>query len=342
MYFAWPISARCCTGRGECEAATAAPAVFVLGSRLRPDRAGHNARAKRHRGGRAGGAARSGQNECGAHPRTGAHRALTTPVFVRVPVVVCDHACACVRALTRARRLCSVPLRIFRQETLLYFPHERKSLVMAYVLLLIGGVFGLHWAYLGDERKYKLYACTLGLCGVGVIRDLMRLPELVAEVNASPGRRRRSELDISQGSSPSDSRNASRSATPQQTPLHAQRQARALALRGRDVEEGGGGMGSVDAVGGRGQGGGAGNAGRGGGVAGAGGMQDGQSRGAPQVTSGRRRLTQAQELKHLCDMFSNLDAEEIKRTWAEVLLCWFVSCSPLVCVGLSPAHHCRV
>ena len=82
VYFAWPISARCCTGRGECEAATAAPAVFVLCRRLRlAARAGHNARAKHHRGGRAGGAPRAGQNECGARPRTSVHRALATPVL---------------------------------------------------------------------------------------------------------------------------------------------------------------------------------------------------------------------------------------------------------------------
>ena len=53
-------------------------------------------------------------------------------------------------------------------EALLYFPGQRRGLVVAYLLLLFGGIFGLHWLYLGEPRLYRLYICTLGLGGIGV------------------------------------------------------------------------------------------------------------------------------------------------------------------------------
>jgi len=70
-------------------------------------------------------------------------------------------------------------------------PGERRSLAIAYLLLLTGGIFGLHWLYLGDSRMYKLYAFSLGLCGIGVLVDVFRMPYLIAAANSEPGRRRR-------------------------------------------------------------------------------------------------------------------------------------------------------
>ena len=54
-----------------------------------------------------------------------------------------------------------------------------------YFLLLVGGVFGLHWWYLGDSRKFQLYLRTLGLCFLGVLLDVWELPWIVAEVNSN-------------------------------------------------------------------------------------------------------------------------------------------------------------
>ena len=69
--------------------------------------------------------------------------------------------------------------------------------MVAYVLLLTGGIFGLHWIYLGDSRMYRLYALTLGFCGIGVLVDLFRMPELIAAANSETGPRRRwSDLGV--------------------------------------------------------------------------------------------------------------------------------------------------
>ncbi|XP_046377640.2 dnaJ homolog subfamily C member 22-like [Haliotis rufescens] len=72
------------------------------------------------------------------------------------------------------------------------------NLVVAYILWLFGGVFGLHHFYLKRDRHAFVWWATLGgICGLGWIRDVWRLPEYVQECNRDAvwkkqyGRRRR-------------------------------------------------------------------------------------------------------------------------------------------------------
>ena len=63
----------------------------------------------------------------------------------------------------------------------------KKSLLLAYVLLLLGGTFGLHHWYLGRRAQALLWLYTGGGFGQGVLRDLVRLPAYVAEANGARG-----------------------------------------------------------------------------------------------------------------------------------------------------------
>ncbi|XP_059169263.1 uncharacterized protein LOC131951020 [Physella acuta] len=63
-------------------------------------------------------------------------------------------------------------------------PIKKKSLFLAYVLALSPlGLLGAHHFYLKRRIWGKLYACTLGLLGVGYFVDWFRIPELVREYN---------------------------------------------------------------------------------------------------------------------------------------------------------------
>lgn len=59
-----------------------------------------------------------------------------------------------------------------------------KSLLLAYLCWLIGGFFGLHHLYLGRvEHAFITFATIGGYFGLGLIRDLWRLPEYVKDAN---------------------------------------------------------------------------------------------------------------------------------------------------------------
>ncbi len=58
------------------------------------------------------------------------------------------------------------------------------SLYVAYPLWLVGGAFGLHHFYLGDDNKAFVYAITFGGFGFGWLRDLWCLPSYVRALNA--------------------------------------------------------------------------------------------------------------------------------------------------------------
>ena len=63
----------------------------------------------------------------------------------------------------------------------------RKSLFWTYVLWLFGGLFGLHHFYLGRDRQaFALWISFGGYFGLGLLRDLWRIPEYVAEANEDP------------------------------------------------------------------------------------------------------------------------------------------------------------
>ncbi|XP_001354331.1 dnaJ homolog subfamily C member 22 [Drosophila pseudoobscura] len=63
----------------------------------------------------------------------------------------------------------------------------QKSVVVAYVLWLFGGIFGLHHLYLHRDRHAFIWACTLGgYMGIGWIGELFLIPEYVRDANEDP------------------------------------------------------------------------------------------------------------------------------------------------------------
>ena len=62
--------------------------------------------------------------------------------------------------------------------------YERYSLFTAYQLLLPPfGLLGLHQFYIGRRDRGWWYAATVGLLGLGVVRDVFTLPTQVREAN---------------------------------------------------------------------------------------------------------------------------------------------------------------
>ncbi|XP_033731325.1 dnaJ homolog subfamily C member 22-like, partial [Pecten maximus] len=58
------------------------------------------------------------------------------------------------------------------------------NIVVAYILWLTGGWFGLHHFYLGRDKHAFIWWATWGGClGLGWFRDLWRLPEYIYEAN---------------------------------------------------------------------------------------------------------------------------------------------------------------
>ncbi|XP_053400866.1 uncharacterized protein LOC128557496 [Mercenaria mercenaria] len=60
---------------------------------------------------------------------------------------------------------------------------KKRSIAEAYILGISFGWLGAHHFYLGRKGLGKLYACTLGLFGIGYIFDLLRMPQLVKHAN---------------------------------------------------------------------------------------------------------------------------------------------------------------
>lgn len=62
-----------------------------------------------------------------------------------------------------------------------------KSMILTYVLWLVGGIFGLHHFYLGRDLQGFLWWCTLGgYMGFGWLRDVFLIPNYVADANEEP------------------------------------------------------------------------------------------------------------------------------------------------------------
>ncbi|XP_037924259.1 dnaJ homolog subfamily C member 22 [Hermetia illucens] len=65
-------------------------------------------------------------------------------------------------------------------------PHK-KSILVAYILWLFGGIFGLHHLYLRRDRHAFIWWCTLGgYFGIGWISEVLRIPSLVRDANDDP------------------------------------------------------------------------------------------------------------------------------------------------------------
>ncbi|EDW06770.1 dnaJ homolog subfamily C member 22 [Drosophila mojavensis] len=64
---------------------------------------------------------------------------------------------------------------------------EKKSVVVAYLLWLVGGIFGLHHLYLRRDRQAFLWWCSLGgYLGVGWLSEIFMIPEYVRDANEDP------------------------------------------------------------------------------------------------------------------------------------------------------------
>lgn len=60
----------------------------------------------------------------------------------------------------------------------------QKEVGIAYIFLILLGVFGAHQFYLGKVGRGVLYLLTLGVLGIGVLIDLFTLPSQTRAVNA--------------------------------------------------------------------------------------------------------------------------------------------------------------
>ena len=66
---------------------------------------------------------------------------------------------------------------------------QQKSIFWAYFLWMTGGFFGLHQIYLGrDNHAITIWMSMGGCLGIGLIRDLWKMPSYLANVNQDPDR----------------------------------------------------------------------------------------------------------------------------------------------------------
>ncbi|XP_030378708.1 dnaJ homolog subfamily C member 22 [Scaptodrosophila lebanonensis] len=64
---------------------------------------------------------------------------------------------------------------------------SQKSVVVAYILWLFGGIFGLHHIYLHRDRHAFLWWCTIGgYMGIGWLSEIFMIPEYVRDANEDP------------------------------------------------------------------------------------------------------------------------------------------------------------
>lgn len=61
--------------------------------------------------------------------------------------------------------------------------HPKKSVFVAYLLWLFGGLFGLHHYYLGRDRHGFVWWTTLGGLGVGWLGEVLKVRTYVLDAN---------------------------------------------------------------------------------------------------------------------------------------------------------------
>ncbi|XP_035790248.1 dnaJ homolog subfamily C member 22-like isoform X2 [Anopheles albimanus] len=62
----------------------------------------------------------------------------------------------------------------------------QKSLLVAYLLWLFGGVLGVHHFYLRQDRRAFLWWSTLGYFGIGWLAEALQIPAMVRDANDDP------------------------------------------------------------------------------------------------------------------------------------------------------------
>lgn len=71
-----------------------------------------------------------------------------------------------------------------------------KSTIVAYILWLLLGIFGVHHFYLRRDRHAFVWWATLGGFGIGWLSDFLRLPEYVEEANEEERDNENNEAEI--------------------------------------------------------------------------------------------------------------------------------------------------
>lgn len=68
----------------------------------------------------------------------------------------------------------------------MYSQPKGKSIILAYIFWLFGGIFGLHLFYLERDAHAFLTWSTLGGYGLGWLADVTKIPRYVRDCNEDP------------------------------------------------------------------------------------------------------------------------------------------------------------
>lgn len=63
---------------------------------------------------------------------------------------------------------------------------SEKSVIVAYIFWIFGGIFGLHHFYLRRDRHAFVWWSTLGGFGIGWLGEVFRIPRYVRDANEDP------------------------------------------------------------------------------------------------------------------------------------------------------------
>lgn len=62
----------------------------------------------------------------------------------------------------------------------------KKSVIVAYLLWILGGIFGAHHVYLRRDRHAFVWWTTLGGFLIGWLGEVFRIPRYVRDANEDP------------------------------------------------------------------------------------------------------------------------------------------------------------
>lgn len=63
---------------------------------------------------------------------------------------------------------------------------SQKSVIVAYIFWLFGGIFGVHHFYLRRDKHAFVWWSTLGGFGIGWLGEIFRIPRYVRDANEDP------------------------------------------------------------------------------------------------------------------------------------------------------------
>ncbi|XP_067640887.1 dnaJ homolog subfamily C member 22 [Eurosta solidaginis] len=90
------------------------------------------------------------------------------------------------KPLTNGKPVASSNIKSAKQNEANTLPPQ-KSVIIAYILWLFGGIFGLHHLYLHRDRHAFIWLSTLGgYFGIGWLAEIFLIPEYVRDANEDP------------------------------------------------------------------------------------------------------------------------------------------------------------